>query len=100
MDMHIGDLLPSIVGRMVLISYSSLSWLCSHLVDREIEIVHELQNRILVYDQAMGHACDVTAELDVLLSFAEASRTYNYQRPQMVGEPVIDIVQGRYVDII
>lgn len=61
--------------------------------------MHELQNRILEYDQAIGHACDVMAELDVLLSFAEASRAYNYHRPQMVDELVIDIVQGRYGNI-
>jgi DNA mismatch repair protein MSH5 len=44
----------------------------------------------------MGHACDVCAELDVLLSFAEASRAYDYRRPRMVEEPIIDIIAGRY----
>ncbi|KIM89101.1 hypothetical protein PILCRDRAFT_211886 [Piloderma croceum F 1598] len=77
MDIHIGDLHPSIV-------------------DREIEIVQELQSRILVYDKAIGHACDVCAELDVLLSFAEASRGYDYRQPRMVNESVIDIVGGRH----
>ena len=48
----------------------------------------------------MGHSCDVCAELDVLLSFAEASRAYDYRRPEMVDEPVIDIVQGRYATAI
>ena len=76
MDIHIGDLL-------------------SLIVDREIEIIQGLLEEILVYDQVMGHACDVCAELDCLLSFAEASRMYNYQRPRMVEENIIDIQQGR-----
>lgn len=76
MDIHIGDL-------------------HSLIVDREIEIIQALLEEILVYDQAMGYACDVCAELDCLLSFAEASRMYNYQRPRMVEGNIIDIQQGR-----
>ncbi|KAG1881991.1 DNA mismatch repair protein MutS [Suillus tomentosus] len=77
MDMHIGDLHPLIV-------------------DREIEIVQELLERILVFSEGMRQACDVCAELDCLLAFAEASRAYNYCRPQMSEDPVIDIDQGRH----
>lgn len=77
MDVHIGDLHPSIV-------------------DREIEIVQSLLEKILVYDEEMTHACDVCAELDCLLSFAEASRACNYVRPQMTEENVLDIKQGRH----
>lgn len=67
-----------------------------HDVDREIEIVQSLQDKVLVYDKAMGHACDVCAELDCLLSFAEAARAGDYRRPRMVEENIIDIKQGRY----
>ncbi|KAG2033757.1 muts domain V-domain-containing protein [Suillus americanus] len=77
MDTHIGDLHPSIV-------------------DREIEIVQELLERILVCSEGMRHTCDVCAELDCLLAFAEASRAYNYCRPQMSEDPIIDIDQGRH----
>jgi DNA mismatch repair protein MSH5 len=77
MDNHIGDLHSSIV-------------------DREIEIIQELLEGVLVFDRSMSHACDVCAELDCLLSFAEASRMYDYRRPQMVEENIIDITQGRY----
>ncbi|KAH7885327.1 DNA mismatch repair protein MutS [Phlebopus sp. FC_14] len=79
MDSHIGDLHPAIVAS-----------------DREIEIIQELLDRILAYDKAMGDACDVCAELDCLLSFAEAARAFSYRRPQMVEEPIINIVQGRH----
>lgn len=76
MDIHIGDL------------YSTI-------VDREIEIIQNLLDEILVYDAFISQACHVCAELDCLLSFAEASRTYNYRRPVMVEENIIDIYQGR-----
>ena len=52
-----------------------------------------------MYGEAMRHACDVCAELDVLLSFAEASRAYDYRRPKMVDESIIDIIGGRYVTV-
>lgn len=81
MDIHIGDLY-------------------SLIVDREIEIIQELLEDILIYEQSMSHACDACAELDCLLSFAEASRMYNYQRPHMVEENIIDIYQGRYDAVI
>lgn len=44
----------------------------------------------------MRQACDVCAELDCLLAFAEASRAYNYCRPQMSEDTIIDIDQGRH----
>jgi DNA mismatch repair protein MSH5 len=49
-----------------------------------------------VHSDAMAQACDVCAELDCLLSFSEASRAYEYRRPQMVGHNIVDIQQGRY----
>jgi len=58
--------------------------------------VQSLLEQILVHDEAMGHACDVCAELDCLLSFAEASRAYNYVRPRMSEENIIDIKRGRH----
>ncbi|KAI3616291.1 dna mismatch repair protein msh5 [Moniliophthora roreri] len=77
MDAHIGDL-------------------HSLIVDREIEIIQELLEEVLVHDHTIAHACDVCAELDCLLAFAEVSRTHEYRRPVMVEDNVIDIVQGRH----
>ncbi|KAG5638725.1 hypothetical protein H0H81_010708 [Sphagnurus paluster] len=77
MDIHIGDLHSSIV-------------------DHEIEIIQGLLDEILVHDVAIGDACHVCAELDCLLSFAEASRMNDYHRPQMVEDNIIDIRQGRH----
>ncbi|TFK28044.1 hypothetical protein FA15DRAFT_107923 [Coprinopsis marcescibilis] len=77
MDVHIGDL-------------------HSTIVDRELEIIQELLEEALSCEAAISKACDACAELDCLLSLAEASRRNNYVRPRMVQENVIEIVQGRH----
>ena len=77
LDVHIGDL-------------------HSTIVDREIEIVQELLNDVILSSDAITRACEACAELDCLLSFAAASRAYNYVRPVMVDDNVIDIKHGRY----
>ncbi|KAK0187908.1 DNA mismatch repair protein MutS [Armillaria mellea] len=77
MDAHIGDL-------------------HSLIVDREIEIIQSLLEEILVHYDLMTRACDICAELDCLLVFADASRLYGYRRPTMVDQNIIDIKQGRH----
>ena len=67
----------------------------SMIVDRELEIVQTLLEDVLTCSEAMLKACEVCAELDCLLSFAQASIMNNYVRPDMVEENVIDIVRGR-----
>jgi dsDNA-specific endonuclease/ATPase MutS2 len=63
--------------------------------DRELEIIHELAEGVLPFAEAISEACDICAELDCLLCFAEAASQYNYRRPQMSVENVINIKQGR-----
>ncbi|KAI6147241.1 muts domain V-domain-containing protein [Pisolithus tinctorius] len=77
MDHHIGDLHSSIV-------------------DREIELVQELLEKIVPFHDSIMNICDVCAELDCLLAFAEAARSFNYRRPRMVEGSIMDIVQGRH----
>ncbi|KAG7088348.1 hypothetical protein E1B28_012352 [Marasmius oreades] len=77
MDSHIGDL-------------------HSLIVDREIEIVQDLLEEVLVHDETIRRVCDVCAELDCLLAFADVSSAYEYRRPIMVEENMIEIVQGRH----
>ncbi|EKM51809.1 uncharacterized protein PHACADRAFT_262157 [Phanerochaete carnosa HHB-10118-sp] len=77
LDRHIGDIHSSIV-------------------DREIEIVQELLERVIKYEQEMTAACDMFAELDCLLSFAEASRALDFHQPELSDENVIIIKQGRH----
>lgn len=61
-----------------------------------MEIIHELAEKVIPFSEAISEACDICAELDCLLSFAEATNQYNYRRPQMSEENVINIKQGRY----
>ncbi|KAF8517335.1 muts domain V-domain-containing protein [Gautieria morchelliformis] len=77
LDHHIGDLYPAIV-------------------DREIEIIQALEERVLMNDEVVLATCDACAELDCLLSLAEASRAYGYVQPHMVDESLIDIKGGRH----
>ncbi|PAV17141.1 dna mismatch repair msh5 [Pyrrhoderma noxium] len=77
MDLHIGDLHPAIV-------------------DREIEIIQALLDKILQFDDAIAAACDACAELDCLLCFADAARLYNYNRPFMTEDNIVYIQQGRH----
>lgn len=77
MDHHIGDL-------------------HSAIVDREIELVQELLEKIIPFHDSISSICEVCAELDCLLAFAEAARSFNYRRPQMVEGSIISIVQGRH----
>ncbi|KAF9533174.1 DNA mismatch repair protein MutS [Crepidotus variabilis] len=77
MDHHIGDL-------------------HSTIVDRELEIIQALLEEVLECDAAIASACDVSADLDCLLSFAEASRLYNFRRPDMVEDNHTEIIQGRH----
>lgn len=63
--------------------------------DREIEILQNLLDKILVYEELITNTCDACAELDCFLCFAEASRQYNYIRPIMSEYNITHIRQGR-----
>ncbi|KAF9644907.1 hypothetical protein BDM02DRAFT_3157041 [Thelephora ganbajun] len=77
LDTHIGDLHSSIV-------------------DRELEIVEDLLQKVLVHEGALIRICDLCAELDCLLSFAQAARTYDFNMPNMCEDNVIRIIKGRH----
>ncbi|KAK9447277.1 DNA mismatch repair protein MutS [Limtongia smithiae] len=66
------------------------------ICDREIEIVHEAQVEVLKFSNLMIACCRVTAELDCVLSFAEAAIVYKYTRPTITEDNVIEIHQGRH----
>lgn len=63
--------------------------------DRELEIIEEVLQRVLVHEELLTQICDICAELDCLLSFAQAARTYSFTMPNMCEENVIKIVKGR-----
>ena len=98
MDLHIGDLHPAIVGMLKKCQLRALDISSKSFLDREIEIIQALLDKILQFDDAIAAACDACAELDCLLCFADAARLYNYNRPFMTEDNIVYIQQGRYVD--
>jgi hypothetical protein len=98
MDTHIGDLHPTIVG--VYFAIECQTFITLHKIDQEIEIVQCLLDQILVSQDAIENACEIYAELDCLLSFAQASRAYNYRRPILVDDNIIEITGGRSVGVV
>ncbi len=65
-------------------------------LDRERALFEELCSTAASEAGSMAAFADVVGDLDVLLAFADAARRFGYSRPQMVREPVLDIVQGRH----
>lgn len=62
LDDTLGDMYSSICGKLLLfISTSSTE---VHDADREIEIVHDLAQRILIYEPMLNVASDICGELD------------------------------------
>jgi DNA mismatch repair protein MSH5 len=51
-------------------------------------------------EKDISATCDVCAELDCLLAFAQASRTFDYRRPIMVEDDIMDVTGGRCVPFV
>jgi DNA mismatch repair protein MutS len=65
-------------------------------LDRERALFDALVAAAAAEAAPIAGFAEVVADLDVLLAFADAARRFNYCRPQMAREPVLDIVQGRH----
>ena len=68
----------------------------SLIVDREIELLHQLQLKVLEYAELLINCSRLTTVLDCLLAFAEAAKKHDYVRPTMTEQSVLDIKQGRH----
>ncbi|RPA81666.1 hypothetical protein BJ508DRAFT_369742 [Ascobolus immersus RN42] len=66
------------------------------ICDREIDIVHELKLAILEYQEWLIKCSTVCAELDALVSLAEAAKKGRYIRPTITDENILDIKGGRH----
>lgn len=66
------------------------------VVDREIELLYQMQIRVLEHSSFLIECSDLLTELDCLLSFAEAAKRYNYCKPEMTEDSVLHIQQGRH----
>ncbi|KAK8019771.1 hypothetical protein PG990_004909 [Apiospora arundinis] len=66
------------------------------IIDREIEILHELSVLILSHQDAIREASDVIGELDSLLAMAVGSGKYGWVAPRVVHQNVLQIEGGRH----
>lgn len=68
----------------------------SLVVDRETELLHQLQLRILEHSALLINCSAILTQMDCLLAFAEAAKRYNYVRPEMTDDIVLKVVKGRH----
>jgi DNA mismatch repair protein MSH5 len=78
----------------------------SLIIDREVEIIHQLRIKTLTYSPQLTAASRVLGELDwyspfengltSLLSLAITAQKYSFTRPFISEENVINIVRGRH----
>lgn len=66
------------------------------ICDREIEIIHDLGQRVLQQEAMLNEASDICGELDSLLALAQGARNYKLCKPQMTTDNVIQIKGGRH----
>ncbi|MCA9231375.1 MAG: DNA mismatch repair protein MutS [Planctomycetales bacterium] len=64
--------------------------------DLEYHFFVELREMVATASRRLNATAAALAELDVLVSLAELARSRNYVRPQIVEEPVLEIVDGRH----
>ena len=62
----------------------------------EYELFLELRDVVAADRRRMQATAAVLAQIDVLAALAELARQRNYCRPEMVDEPVLQIVDGRH----
>ncbi|KAF2706863.1 hypothetical protein K504DRAFT_412485 [Pleomassaria siparia CBS 279.74] len=65
--------------------------------DHEIEILHELAQRVLKYEVLLSATSDICGELDSLLALAQGAKEYKLCQPQMSRENVLRIKSGRHI---
>ncbi|RLL94950.1 hypothetical protein CFD26_102223 [Aspergillus turcosus] len=67
------------------------------ICEKEIEIVYELAQKVLQYEDVLVQASDMCGQIDSLLAMAQAASFYNMVRPRMVEENIIRIKGGRHI---
>ena len=62
----------------------------------ETELYQELLSELVPHIAAIQANAGITAQIDCLLSFAQTAKQYNYHRPVLQEDPVLDIRNGRH----
>ncbi|KAB5551373.1 muts domain V-domain-containing protein [Coniochaeta sp. 2T2.1] len=66
------------------------------IVDREIEVVHQLGVGVLEHSETLTTASELFGELDSLIALAMAAEKYKWTAPKMTMANTIDIKEGRH----
>jgi DNA mismatch repair protein MutS len=64
--------------------------------DLEYDLFVELRETVAAAARRILGAAEALAEVDVLAALAELARTHGYVRPQIVAEPLLEIIAGRH----
>ncbi|KAF3030647.1 MutS protein msh5 [Penicillium rubens] len=67
------------------------------ICEKEIEIVYDLAQRVLRYENVLVDASDICGDIDSLLALTQAASFYKLTRPRMVEQNVIRIKGGRHI---
>ncbi|CCC04881.1 putative MSH5 protein [Sordaria macrospora k-hell] len=70
--------------------------LTAEIADEEIEVVIKLAAAVFEHENALIRASEILGELDSLLALALAAEKFNWARPKMTSENVLDIEGGRH----
>jgi len=65
-------------------------------IEREKTLFAQLCTEAAGHTESIGRFAGIIAELDVLWCFAHVAVRYDYVRPALCDEPVLNIVQGRH----
>ncbi len=65
-------------------------------IDLETSLYEKLRLDLVAHASRIKEAADLLAEVDVLASLAESAIKYDYHRPEILDEDLIEIVGGRH----
>lgn len=67
-----------------------------HICDKEIEIIQELGERVLEYEEILNDISDICGEIDSLAALASGAVQHNFVRPRMTDRNIVQIQAGRH----
>ncbi len=62
----------------------------------ETELFNHVRSRVNEFSHTLLQTARAISEIDVLMSYAEASVKYNFRRPEIVDEDILEITGGRH----
>jgi DNA mismatch repair protein MSH5 len=69
----------------------------ARICDKQIEIVQQLGERVLEYEELLNDVSDIVGELDCHVALAKGAMEYNLSRPRISEQNVLKIKGGRHL---